>query len=364
MTAPAVGRAWPGGRALVTDESAFDLNLSAAVGQQVSSYRFDLINGVTGQRLGTIKPIRTGTLTMDTSRTTKRDLSLALGKADTAAINVLTDRIVPYMVIPGYAADAFPLGRYQFTDPSRQPSTGGRTSNVQLSDEMFLVDQQISQGIAGAGRDLMLVILDVVAGLGLTLDIEPSPYVSADAWTLGATRGQILDAIAVAGDWLSPWFDNRGTLRFRRTFNPADVVPTLDLDSGYQVIRSSIIETDNVLTAPNRFIVIGNSNSDPTVVGIADVSPNAPNSIARRGFAIPDIRSLQLTDATQAAAVARGLAQRNTIFEMVELTTPADPRHDGYDVVRWQGENWLELGWSMPLLPGAPMRHRMRKAYS
>jgi hypothetical protein len=52
------------------------------------------------------------------------------------------------------------------------------------------------------------------------------------------------------------------------------------------------------------------------------------------------------------------------VFERVELSTPPDPRHDSHNVIRWQGENWLELAWSMPLVEGGEMRHVLRKAYT
>ena len=44
-------------------------------------------------------------------------------------------------------------------------------------------------------------------------------------------------------------------------------------------------------------------------------------------------------------------------------STIPDPRHDGYDVIRWQGFNWLELGWSLPMIEGSSMSHTLRKSY-
>jgi hypothetical protein len=106
------------------------------------------------------------------------------------------------------------------------------------------------------------------------------------------------------------------------------------------------------------------SNPETVTVGTADVPANAPHSIPNRGFVIPLVQDLQLSDSTQATAVAQGLAQRFTVFERVGLTTPPDPRHDSYNVIRWQGENWLELAWTMPLVEGGGMSHLFRKAYT
>ena len=153
--------------------------------------------------------------------------------------------------------------------------------------------------------------------------------------------------------------------RFIRTFNPANKVPDFDWDSGNQIIRDSIIKTDDLLTAPNTFIVISNTSSatDSEVVGRASVPPNAPNSIANRGFEIVSVEDLQLTDPQQAQAAAEGLVNRRTIYERASVSIAPDPRFDSYNVIYWQGSHWMSLSWSMVLAEGAPMTHTIRRAY-
>jgi hypothetical protein len=123
------------------------------------------------------------------------------------------------------------------------------------------------------------------------------------------------------------------------------------------------VENDELITSPNTFIVVSNSAHDPNfqVVGIAMVPPSAPHSVPNRGFAITQVLQLQLSDATQAVAVAKGLVNRRSVFEQVSLTTAPDPRHDSYNVIKWQGSNWLELSWSMALVEGGTMNHLLRK---
>lgn len=371
MTAPTPGPNWPGSRTLVTDTRAPALDLSAAVGQFQYTFRFALTDAVSGEHLGDIHPIRDAALRHNTAQITKRSLSLSLGRADTAGINTLTDRVSVFQVIPGVPcpdtdSGDWPLGRYQFVDDPRQVSTGGRLGKPQLTDEMFLVDQAIEAGISGVGVAVESVIIAAVAGLPVTLGMEPTTFDSAASWGIGTSRGQILEELSVSGDYFSPWFDNLGVLRFRRTFDPAKAVPDLDFDAGYRVIRADILETSELLTAPNTIIVVSNNSETPEVpvVGIATVPVNAPNSVANRGFAITKVLDLQIANSLQAQAVAEGLVQRQAIFEQVQLSTPADPRHDGYNVIRWQGANWLELSWSMTLAPGEPMTHVMRRSYT
>jgi len=340
------------------------LDLDPWVGQRQCTFRFALSNAVTGEKLGDINPVRNASLSHDTTRTIKRQLSLTLGVRDTANINPLTDRVDVFMVFPN--GTEYPMGRYMFTDMSREKFTSGKVSSSILNDEMFLVDQEINEGINGRGQNVATLITTTVAGLGVTLEVEPTPFTSGESWTVGATRGQILETLSVSGDYFSPWFGNDTNLHFIRSFDPATQIPQFDFDEGNQVMRAGIVESDDLLLAPNRFVVISNAADDTSaaVVGSADVAISAPHSIQNRGFVVQQTKDLQLVNAGQAQAVAQNLAIRQTVFERVSLATVPDPRHDSYDVIRWQGELWLELGWSMNLVEGGTMGHVLRKSYS
>lgn len=344
------------------------LDLVPWVGQRADTFRFRRSNGVTGQLFDDIKPIRTASLSHDTTRTIKRQLSLNLGVEDTAIIEPLTDRIEVSMVMSD--GTEWPLGRYMFTDDRDQIFTSGDLGTVVLNDEMFLVDQQIQTGITGivngTSNPVLDTIYDTVAGLPITLLADPSPYTSVQAWTAGTGRGQILEALSVAGDYFSPWFNNNGIMRFIRSFSAFESVPDFDFDSGAKVIRGSVSETSNILTAPNRFIVISNAAEDTStpVVGIADVPPTAPYSFSNRGFYIPEVQDLQITDSMAAAAIAQNLANRQTVFQETAISTAPDPRHDSYNVVLWRGVKWLEVAWTMSLVAGGAMSHSLRRAYS
>lgn len=356
---------------LITKNRDPILDLEPWVGQRQATFRFELTNGVTGMKLGEIHPIRNATLSHDTTRTIKRQLSMSLGVVDTAAINVITDRVSVFMVFP--SGTEYPLGRYMFTDASRQvftsgipgPHTAGGLAQVTLNDEMFLVDQQITRGINSVNESITGTIAGILTALGVDFEMEASPFLGAESWAIGTSRGSVLEALALSGDFFSPWFGNDGKIHFIRTFDPATRIPDFDLDDGFNVMRDSIVETDDLITAPNRFVVVSNASTTPDIeiVGTADVPPTAPHSITNRGFVLPQVLNLQLADNTQAQAVATGLAQRQTIFERVGLTTAPDPRYDSYDVVRWQEQNWLELAWSMQLVEGGTMSHLLRKVY-
>lgn len=340
------------------------LDLDPWVGQRSCTFKFHVVDAVSGDEMGEIHPIRGATLSHDTGRTIKRDLNISLGTADTAAINPLRERIRVTMVFANGAT--YPLGRYMFTNDNKKKYTSGKLGSEILNDEMFLIDQQIRKGIDGTLGSVSDVIGKVLSGLPITYNIEPSNFSAREVWPIGTNRGSILESLAISGDFFSPWMDNDGVFRMIRTFNPVDRIPDIDLDNGNRVLRESIEEDNDLLTAPNVFIVTSNisgTNGQQEIVGVAQVPVTAPNSVANRGFEIVDSRTLQLSSPGQAQAVANGIAQRQTVYERVTLTTPPDPRHDSYNVIHWDNAQWLELSWSMALVEGGTMNHLLRKAY-
>ena len=357
------GLSWVGGRTLTTDDANPVLDLDESIGQRTATYRFDLIDGVSGVVLGEVHPIRSGaTITHDTTRTIKRDLKVRFGVSDTSAINPLTDRIMPSMQVGG---QVWPLGRFMFTDETELLSTGGTQSDAALVDEMFIIDQQLSTAFSSI-VSATAAVAELIAGLPLPgTDIEPSPFLAVGAWAPGTTRGQILQDLATQGDYMTPWMANNGFFRMIRTVDPDTAVPNLDFDRGFRVIQNGIAETSDLLRAPNRFVVTSNSGDAlaAPVTGSYDIPPSAPYSIAARGFVIPEVVNLPAGSNGQAAAMARNLGIRQSVFRRTSLSTAPDPRHDSYDVIRWQGVNWLELGWSMTLEEGAPMTHTLRRSF-
>ena len=100
------------------------LDLPPSAGQRKSSWNFNLVNGVTGERLGTITPLRSTTLRHNTSQTIKRTLNISLGKVDTDTIDAVSARVELEMVLQDGSvllAGAFD----NLSLPDYQPSFGG-----------------------------------------------------------------------------------------------------------------------------------------------------------------------------------------------------------------------------------------------
>jgi hypothetical protein len=344
------------------------LDLPAFVGQRSMSFRFDLIHGQTGVHRGSLTPLRgsTPSLSHDITATIVRRVSgLTLGVADAARVNPLTDRIAISMIL-GDGAVTYPLGRYLIADTVEVVRSGGSTATLTLYDEMFIVDQELETGFGADGQLVDQAVTRLLNGLPIgEVQVDPSGQRSVSAWSPGTSRAMALRDLSRQGDYFLPWFDHRGVLRLKRAFEPAGQAPTIDLDGSRRVIRGSVTRLSDLLTAPNRWVVVSNdpgSDAAP-VVGTYDVPAEAPHSIEQRGFVLPKVVEAQLRSQAQATVYARTLGIQQTIYESVELSTPPDPRHDGYDVVRWDGRLWLETGWTMALAPGGEMRHALRRAY-
>jgi len=341
------------------------IDLSDGVGQQAVSFRFNLIDGVTGGPLAELTPIRNASLNHSISQTTKRRLRMALGVEDTELIDPVNNRVDLTMLLSD--GSEWPLGRYVFMDFPKQQFSSGDVAVAQLVDEMVTIDQQITTSINAVRKTATQVILEVLADFSYQLQIEASDFFQDQAWGPGAGRGQILEALALTGDYFSPWFGNDGALHFIRSFNAATAAPNFNFDVGNQVLMAGITDNNDALIAANRFLVIGNSTTGlgaSAVQGVADVPASAPHSLQNRGFVVPSVVNLPVTNSTQAAAVARNLALRQQVAETVSLSTALDPRHDSYDVIVWQGQKWLEIAWSMSLVAGGTMSHTLRKVYT
>lgn len=350
------------------------LDLDDSVGQRQATFRFSIVDAVKGYKVQ-VYPLRdqVPTWSHDTGRTIKRQITgLYLGVDDTSIFNPVSSRLLVEMLVGGVA---YPLGKYVPNTMSVITSTGGDQSVDGFYDEMYLVDQEISEafslGLYGTGN-IEFGVRALVKDVPLTggVSVEPTPYVNTASWDIGTRRGGILEQLAVDGDYFSPWLDNSSTLRLVRSFNPATTLPTFDLDSGNQVIRAGSIRTSNLITAPNRFVVISNGasgvgTSGGTTYATYDVPASAPHSIINRGgFVIQQTITRQLQSGAQALAVAKNLGTQYTLVEQIDITTVPDPRYESYDVVRWQGVNWLELSRSMQLVDGAAMQHTFRRSYS
>lgn len=349
------------------------LDLVAGIGQRTESFAFRAVDGGSGRVLGEVHPSRGSTVTLDQSAgaVITRALTLEFDEAESAAINPLSTRIEPYMLIGGRE---WPLGHYLFTDPVRQDYAEYDTDagegvrslmSSPMADRMAIVDTELEHAFTADGDAASDVLRELLGPLPVVAEIDDSASLIANTWAAGTPRTTVAGVVADLGGYLPPWFDHRGVFQARRRFEPALAVPDFDWDASPHVYRDSITRADALAYTPNRYVVIANGSTaeHAPVVAYADVPSTAPHSALNIGFVRPRVVEVQVTGLAQAQEYAQNMALQQTIAETIQVSGPPDPRYEAHQVVRFEGELWLHLAWSMELSAGGSMRHTLQRAY-
>lgn len=348
-------------------------------GQRSESFEFELLEGSTLRPKGELHPLRDAapTLTQQAGASIKRSLTLPLAVEDAERL-LPSDRVAVWMHL---GDDRYPLGQYLQTSDIRQdyaddvddPASIRTLSALALDDQMVVINTEMELGFTARLENADDTIRRLLEPLGILVNIEGSDIHVSNSWTLGESRLSILEVLTEFGGYLAPWIDSTGALRAIRAFDPADRLADFDFDESSTVIRESITRSNSLLIAPNRIVVVGNAGSitgadgaeqdAPPLVAFADVPSTAPHSATNLGFVRPQVVEAQVTSLVQASTLAETLALTQTAVETVELSGALDPRHEAWQVVRFEGANWLELGWSMELVAGGAMQHSLQRVY-
>ncbi len=357
----------------LTSEQLLDLD---RVSQRVETVRFDVLDGGLN-KIGEaeVDKERPPKITNDSTRKLKRSMAnlriLPNGEAD---INTVADRIRPMWLLQNGAE--FPLGVFLFGDASRTRQTFGVTLQATLVDQLFILDQVSESSIffatgtnIGAALNTLASLAGFsTAGIELTALTLSNPFVKPAGKT---TTLKAMTELALLAGFTSPFFDNEGVLRIVTVANLDLVPPDFVYNEGVgtisgRIIDESLVESDDLLKAPNRYIVIDNSSRVAPLVGTFDIPSSAPNSIGNRGFVVAKVIDAQgLTDQASADAAAEAAyAQDSDTFSWVSFTSTADPRHDTFNVVEYLGVRYREQAWSLTLDTGGNMTHQLRRIYT
>lgn len=340
------------------------------VGQRGESVRFELLDAALNH-VADLHPIRTSAIEIanDTSQDVKRSMSgLLIDHDEQGQIDEFVHRIRPVWVLENGAT--FPLGVFLFGDASRARTTKGLDLHGQLVDQCYILNQ--SDGVVvgySAGTSIAAALRVEFGAAGITAFAvdDSSVLLSAPiAWPADATRLERMKALCALGGYSDPYFDNLGVGRCVIIPDIALIDPVLKYGEDGNMIRDTLVESNNLLTAPNRYIVMSTSASNVPVVGIYNIPDSAPHSRARRGFVVSKTINTQgVVEPGQATVVAQQEAAKDASgFAFAEFTSAPNPRHDTYDPVEYLGENYLEVGWTLALAPGGDHKHKLRRAYS
>lgn len=346
--------------------------LDLVVPMRQASFAFDLLNQAGGV-IGELHPVLDSppTVECNVNRTIKRSLTdMRLTPSDTAAVNTLTDRVRPRMVLTVGDPFDWPLGVFTFGAADRERRSWGTGMVGSMVDLTVALDQPVSASVSyNAGASIAAALAEQFAAAGITsyaIDAVTSLFGAPIVWPAGTSRYSIMAEMAGMAGCFSPYFDNAGIGRVRQV-QPLDTAPVdLTYDIGGRMYADSILETDDLLSAPNRYIVIDTAATTSPIVGVFDVPASAPFSAANRGFVVAVVIEVQgLQDSAAAAARAQvAYAEDSSTFRWLSFAGAPDPRHDTFQIVEVLGDRYREQRWSLPLVDGSSMTHDLRRVYS
>lgn len=354
---------------MATSDQYLDLD---GVSVRADTVRFDLLDQA-NTLIGTATPQgQAASIACDGNQSIKRKLSgVTLMGSDATAINPLRDRLRPVWVLPNGAE--FLCGVFLFADASDRRYSYGLTRDASLVDQGLITGQPLATRLSWSAGTLVTDALRQTAeAAGIyaySIDTSSATIGSAIAFEPGKanTYQKVLDYLAGFAGFFNPYFDNAGLLRARTIPDLASVTPTLVYAGGNagRILAGSMVEANDLLSAPNRYIVVDTSGTSGAVSATYDVPSSAPHSIAQRGFVIPKwIEAPGVGNVDQALAVAQAAAtQEPQAYQTVAFSSPADPRHDTWDVISYLGQTYIETSWKLKLAPGGPMEHTAQRVY-
>jgi hypothetical protein len=337
-----------------------------AIGGWQSTVRFDLLDQDC-QWIGTLETLTADTVTNRTGAGVNRTLSgVTLEEGEFRSINPYVDRVRPTYVLED--GTEWPLGAFMFVDAPVERSSFRNRIPVTLEDQgavlQYPTTSSLSVGVYGSIMAAIDEVLDAVHIQARSF-LPPTTEKVWDpvTWPFNTPRRQIIDELAALAGFLPLWFDNHG---FAQLTTPPDVVQrapdhVYELGATSRVKSQSIVQNDNLLVAPNVYVVSAAGLTQGEVFGKAYVDPWLPWSVENRGFEVPDIYQAQGVGSTvQAQMMAEARAAMDAVaFKQVTFEAVADPRHDTYDVVQFDGFVYREVGWSLKLRPGGTMSHQL-----
>ncbi|HEV2928868.1 MAG TPA: hypothetical protein VGW74_09255 [Propionibacteriaceae bacterium] len=346
-----------------------DLLDLSGVRRRADRFRFELWQQ--GFLAGTLTPdaARPPTVKVDTSRAAVRTLeSFYLPAGQMHDIDTVADRVRVVHVLQNGAE--FSLGWFMWGDDSRPRRGWGSERSSTLVDEGHRLDVGIDRTIGfGAGVDVLLVAiymaLLVIPSERISYELTDATLTAPVSWPPGTNQVRIMTELMAGIGYLPPFFDRDNILHFRPLPDVSDPAfePALSYDTP-RVLADSVVESDDLLDAPNRYIVYDSSGQGGGIVGHYDIPSSAPFSIAARdGVVVPRIEAQQGIGTPAAAAkAAKALAMRDGVaYRWASWQSPADPRHDVWDPVALLGRPYLEPAWSISCRSGGVMTHTAKQ---
>jgi hypothetical protein len=351
------------------------LTMSNGWSQRSTSFRFELLTAEL-EWIGVLEvdADRPPSITNNTNRTIKRDIDgIYISPSDASQVNPLRDRLRVIMTVDGLDVE-YPLGVFVFASFQRE-GTGRVWRQATLLDQLALIDVKMEKGWGvppGTRVDYALQLRMEEHGIPW-FEIEESGYVVRGSewlvWPAGGSGINVVYDLCELAGYYSTYFNNAGMGVMRSVDDLESIEPHVELSSGSIVHQNARSVINDVLDAPNRYIVISNS-ADYPIDGYWDVPSSAPHSITNRGRVISRTYDVQgVTDHAQATRMAKAKGQSDSsTYEWQDLTIVPVPTLDTFEVVSVQDVDSDEINnhhvqtWSMSCAD-ADMDLEVRRIY-
>lgn len=296
-----------------------------------------------------------------TVQRTARDVRFP--RAEWAQVNPLTDLLAAVAV--DEAGNTTRLGLFfVLDDATRVLSDDVVAPPVPvLADSGVLLDTESPYTMsARVGETLGDAIARVCDAAGVTRRmIDPAGDLVGEpiAWPVGTRYTAALASLCQLAGFLPAHFDRDGVLILRAP-PPPDAAPDVTYTSA-DVIAATRVVSNDLLTAPNTFVVVGAGATGGPIVAVAEVDPGLPHSVQNRNRRVVQTIREQGVDTVDqaerlASLVALTASQQATT---VTFSTVPSAAHDCFTLVEVDGVLYQEASWVLPLDGTQPMGHEV-----
>jgi hypothetical protein len=354
----------------------------ATSGQRTEAVRYWLLDK-NNTRIGELMVDRdhVGTIANDTQRSVRRTLGGIVVPprptydVDTTHfysedVNTLYTRVAPEWLLG--TGETYPLGIFVWGDDSRVLWSWGEPLFGELTDLTTDLDQPLDESLGfDAKQNITAALIEIAESEGIgdderLVDSTTTATGAPIGWAAGRdTKLKAMESLCAIAGFLPPYYNNAGLLVCRAAPDLTIAQPDFKYGANTVVTLGSPVISNDLLTAPNRYVVVG-SGVDDEVVGTFDIPDAAPNSfknIGRIRRRTVDMQGIESNSAADYAAAA-AYASDSSTYNWLAFETPPDPRHDTWDILSFDGANFRQLAWTLELRAGGRMTHDCRGVYT
>lgn len=288
-------------------------------------------------------------------------------------INLFTDRIRPVLCIDG---EEHPLGLFLVASSRKVITATGHYLSIEAYDQCWMMQTIVVDDVFFYyhTRTYMFCIKDILdkTGIGLRLITDTSLGLTRDRydWLPGTNYLTILNDLLDEINYAHLWFDMNGTAIIAPEPDPLST-PVKHILSENDIRSLLLLDAQaesDYYSAPNVFVAACSNFEKKGINAVAmNDDMNSPFSVTRRGRKIYSVtRVKDVPDTTTLQAIAQKMANRSILrTEKITVKTGLLPDFGLNDIVGLEIDGEMsvcvERGWTMELIPGGTMTHKMER---